>query len=83
MPLTKKINTMVPGAFPIVQKAFETIGYAKVSFSAKQAMSYGYLRDDDIIVLQSNDIVFLHQAQQFVLPLFIFMDIYKLFDDAL
>ena len=48
--LTKKINTMVPGAFPIVQKAFETIGYAKVSFSAKQAQGYGYLQKDDIIV---------------------------------
>ena len=48
--LTKKINTMVPGAFPIVQKAFETIGYAKVSFSAKQAQAYGYLQKDDIIV---------------------------------
>ena len=49
--LTKKINTMVPGAFPIVQQAFETIGYAKVSFSAKQAQSYGYLQKDDIIVV--------------------------------
>ena len=49
--LTKKINTMVPGAFPIIQKAFETIGYAKVSFSAKQAQSYGYLQKDDVIVV--------------------------------
>ena len=49
--LTKKIDTMVPGAFPIVQQAFETIGYAKVSFSAKQAQSYGYLQKDDIIVV--------------------------------
>lgn len=49
--LTKKINTMVPGAFPIVQKAFETIGYAKVSYSAAQAQGYGYLREEDIIVI--------------------------------
>ena len=59
--LTKKINTMVPGAFPIVQKAFETIGYAKVSFSAKQAQGYGYLEKDDIIV--NNRDYLLHSAK--------------------
>ena len=55
--LTKKINTMVPGAFPIVQQAFETIGYAKVSFSAKQAKSYGYLQKDDIIVVNRDHLL--------------------------
>ena len=55
--LTKKINTMVPGAFPIVQQAFETIGYAKVSFSAKQAQSYGYLQKDDIIVVNRDHLL--------------------------
>ena len=55
--LTKKIKTMVPGAFPIIQKAFETIGYAKVSFSAKQAKSYGYLSDDDIIIVNRDHLL--------------------------
>ncbi len=55
--LTKKIKTMVPGAFPIIQKAFETIGYAKVSFSAKQAKGYGYLSDDDIIVVNRDHLL--------------------------
>ena len=55
--LTKKIKTMVPGAFPIIQKAFETIGYAKVSFSAKQAKSYGYLSDDDMIVVNRDHLL--------------------------
>ena len=55
--LTKKINTMVPGAFPIVQQAFETIGYAKVSFSAKQAQNYGYLQKDDLIVVNRDHLL--------------------------
>ena len=55
--LTKKIQTMVPGAFPIIQKAFETIGYAKVSFSAKQAKSHGYLSDDDIIIVNRDHLL--------------------------
>ena len=49
--LTKKINTMMPGAFPVVQKAFETIGFAKVGTSAHHSQSYGYLQKDDIIIL--------------------------------
>ena len=65
--LTKKIKTMVPGAFPIVQKAFETIGYAKVSFSAKQAKSHGYLSDDDIIVVNRDHL--LSEAKNAVLDI--------------
>ena len=55
--LTKKINTMVPGAFPIVQKAFETIGFAKVSYSAEQARGYGYLTDEDIVVINRDHLL--------------------------
>ena len=65
--LTKKINTIVPGAFPIVQKAFETIGYAKVSFSAKQAQAYGYLSKDDLIVINREHL--LSAAKQSVIDL--------------
>lgn len=39
------------GAFQVAQKAFEAIGFAKISMSAKHAVSIGYLtRDDKIIV---------------------------------
>ena len=65
--LTKKIKTMVPGAFPIIQKAFETIGYAKVSFSAKQAKSHGYLSEDDIIIVNRDHL--LSKAKDVVLEM--------------
>jgi 3-hydroxyacyl-CoA dehydrogenase len=41
-----KLGPMVP-----VQKAFETIAFAKVSSSAHEAKDLGYLRDDNPIVL--------------------------------
>ncbi|MBI1909901.1 MAG: hypothetical protein HYS22_07015 [Deltaproteobacteria bacterium] len=39
------------GPFPKVQKAFETIAFAKVSTSAKEAVSLGYLTSEDQISL--------------------------------
>ena len=48
---SKKIKSAMPGAFPIIQKAFETIGFAKVATSAKQAQAIGYLRKDDKIIV--------------------------------
>ena len=42
------------GAFPVAQKCFEAIGFAKVSFSAKQAVSIGYLTKDDKIVVNGD-----------------------------
>lgn len=39
------------GAFQVAQKAFEAIGFAKVSMSAKHAVSIGYLTKDDIIIV--------------------------------
>ena len=41
-----KLGPMAP-----VQKAFETIGFAKISGSAEEAKELGYLRDDNLIVL--------------------------------
>ncbi len=55
--LSKKIKTSIPGSMPVVQKAFETIGFAKVGTSAKHAQSYGYLRDDDLIVVNRDHIL--------------------------
>ena len=56
--LSKKIKTGITGTLPLVQKAFETIGFAKVATSAKQAQSYGYLLADDKILINRDHILF-------------------------
>ena len=48
----------MPGAFPIIQKAFETIGFAKVATSAQKAKSYGYLREKDKIIMNRDHLLF-------------------------
>lgn len=40
-----------PGPFPPVQKAFETIAFARVSMSAEEGFELGYFRKGDLIVL--------------------------------
>jgi 3-hydroxyacyl-CoA dehydrogenase len=55
--LNRKIKSAMPGAFPIVQKAFETIGFAKVATSAKEAQAIGYLQKDDRIVINRDHIL--------------------------
>jgi len=65
--LSKKIKSPMPGAFPIVQKAFETIGFARVSSSAKEAEALGYLRKHDHIVLNRDFLIW--EAKQQVLKL--------------
>ena len=52
--LSKKMKTGIMGSLPLVQKAFETIGFAKVATSANQAQSFGYLIPDDQIVINRN-----------------------------
>ncbi|GAB4327486.1 MAG: 3-hydroxyacyl-CoA dehydrogenase/enoyl-CoA hydratase family protein [Calditrichia bacterium] len=46
------------GPFPIVQKTFETIGFAKVSTSAKEAVFLGYLTKSDRIVLNPEHLIY-------------------------
>ena len=65
--LSKKIKTGITGTLPLVQKAFETIGFAKVATSAKQAVSYGYLTGEDKIVLNRQHI--LSEAKDMILEL--------------
>ena len=65
--LSKKIKTGITGTLPLVQKAFETVGFAKVATSAKQAQSYGYLLNDDKIVINRDHI--LSHAKQMVVDL--------------
>ncbi len=56
-----------PGPFPPAQKAFETIGFGRVSMSAKEAVGLGYLRTDDEIVMNADQLIF--RAKQSVLRL--------------
>jgi 3-hydroxyacyl-CoA dehydrogenase len=56
-----------PGPFPIVQRAFETIGFAKVSTSAKEAVFLGYLNKDDKIVINPEHLIY--EAKQEALKL--------------
>jgi 3-hydroxyacyl-CoA dehydrogenase len=43
--------------FPIVQKAFETIGFAKVATSAEEAKKLGYLLKSDTIILNRDHLI--------------------------
>ncbi len=63
----RKMERMRPGPFPPVQKAFETIAYAKVSSSAAEAMKLGYLTKEDRIVINPDHLIY--EAKQTVLDL--------------
>ncbi len=55
------------GGFQKVQKAFENVGFAKVSFSADMAINMGYLLDTDEIVMNKAQLI--SRAKQKVLDL--------------
>ena len=63
--VSDNVKTMMPGSFPIVQKVFETVGFAKVATSAKEAKRLSYLRKDDRFVM--NRLNLLYEAKQEVL----------------
>ena len=68
--LTHFLDKMPPkklGPMAAVQKAFETIAFAKVSGSAEEAKELGYLRDDNPIVLSRDHQISL--AKEVVLTL--------------
>jgi len=56
--LRKAMSPARPGPFPIVQKAFENIGFAKVSTSAKEAVFMGFLQKEDKIVINPRHLIF-------------------------
>lgn len=55
------------GGFQNVQKAFENIGFAKVSYSAVMAKQMGYLLEDDEIIMNKAQLI--SRAKQKVLEL--------------
>jgi 3-hydroxyacyl-CoA dehydrogenase len=63
----ERLATARPGTFPVARGAFETIAFAKVSTSAKEAVALGYLRKEDRIVI--NPAQQFHYAKQAVLAL--------------
>ena len=65
--ISEKIKSTMPGAFPVVQKVFEVVGFAKVATSAKKAQAYGYLRKSDEIIINRGHL--LHRAKQVVLEM--------------
>ncbi len=52
--LMEKFEGGRPGPFPLAMKAFEAIGFAKVSTSAKEAVAIGYLTKSDKIIVNAD-----------------------------
>lgn len=46
------------GPFPKIQKLFETVAFAKVSMSCKEAINYGYMKRSDRISLSRDKLLF-------------------------
>lgn len=63
----KSMEKRRSGPFPVVQKTFETIGFAKVSTSAKEAVFLGYLTKEDKIIVNPDHL--LYEAKQEALKL--------------
>ncbi|MEX0871451.1 MAG: 3-hydroxyacyl-CoA dehydrogenase/enoyl-CoA hydratase family protein [Aquisalimonadaceae bacterium] len=49
--------------FPFIQKAFENIGMARVSRSAREAQAMGLLRASDTVILNPNELLHVATAQ--------------------
>ncbi len=62
-----KMQKVRSGPFPPVQKAFETIGFAKVSSSAAEGIPMGYLTKQDRIVINPDHLIY--EAKQTVLEM--------------
>jgi 3-hydroxyacyl-CoA dehydrogenase len=63
--LTRAMADLPPGAdpFPFVQRAFETIGFGRVSTSAAEARRLGYLRDRDLVTMNRERLIADAKAQ--------------------
>jgi 3-hydroxyacyl-CoA dehydrogenase len=54
----KSMATSRPGPFPAVQKTLETIAFARISSSAKEAVVLGYLQKDDNIIINPRHLIY-------------------------
>jgi 3-hydroxyacyl-CoA dehydrogenase len=64
---TERLPAKQHGPMAAVQKAFETIAFAKISASAYEAVELGYLREDNLIVLSRDHQI--SMAKEIVLTL--------------
>ena len=65
--LSKSMKTGITGSKQVAQKAFETIGFAKVATSANMAKKYGYLIPDDKIIVNRDHV--LNEAKKTIIEL--------------
>ena len=63
--LSRAVTDLPPGTdpLPFVQRAFETIGFGRVSTSAADARRLGYLRDRDLVTMNRERLITDSKAQ--------------------
>ena len=67
MTLRAYTNKETDDIFPLLSKYFEQIAMAKVSASALEAKEMGYLRDDDVIIANPNELLYVAKQQALAL----------------
>ncbi|HIF36714.1 MAG TPA: 3-hydroxyacyl-CoA dehydrogenase/enoyl-CoA hydratase family protein [Candidatus Thioglobus sp.] len=67
MALRAYLNKETDDIFPLLSKYFEQIAMAKVSASALEAKEMGYLRDDDVIIANPNELLYVAKQQALAL----------------
>lgn len=61
--LRARINTVTGDSFALLQQYFEQIAMGKVSASAHEARQFGYLRPTDLVVMNTEEILYVAQQQ--------------------
>ena len=67
MTLRAYTNKETDDIFPLLSKYFEQIAMAKVSASALEAKEMGYLKDDDVIIANPNELLYVAKQQALAL----------------
>ncbi|MBT5979104.1 MAG: enoyl-CoA hydratase/isomerase family protein, partial [Gammaproteobacteria bacterium] len=67
MALRAFLNKETDDIFPLLSKHFEQIAMAKVSASALEAKEMGYLKNDDVIIANPNELLYVAKQQAMVL----------------
>jgi len=67
MALRAFLNKETDDIFPLLSKHFEQIAMAKVSASALEAKEMGYLKNDDVIIANPNELLYVAKQQAMAL----------------
>ena len=67
MALRAYLNKETDDIFPLLSKYFEQIAMAKVSVSALEAKEMGYLKADDVIIANPNELLYVAKQQALAL----------------